>query len=413
MLALALVSLALFVLVSAHPGEIHERMNQKELARRQLASHKRHAEASNCAAQVAAYQSKRKAKRSNLRKRADESDQPAEQAAGALSAVASVLSSFVSKTASASPPHFTSIQNFTCVTAPEVTEGPYYINNEMVRQDLTEDLRGVKLILDIGVLDTTTCKPLENILIELWSANATGVYSSYGSLGGKPGPPPPGSPPPREPPKGPGRGGDGPRHSPPMTRNETFLRGGWHTDANGIVELTTIFPGFYAGRAPHIHAMVHKDWVMADNGTLISHAGTIVHNGQFFFHEGWNDRVFAHPPYTSNHNKRTLNKDDHILWEENADGNNAFLDLELLGDMISDGILGYITLGVNSSASYEIQNTNYLSPAKEATNIGIFDYLVDSFRSTSCHVFTVIDFVKYTVQRVWTITMVRMGGGGV
>lgn len=77
--------------------------------------------------------------------------------------------------------------------------------------------------------------------------------------------------------------------------------------------------------------------------TLISHAGTIVHNGQFFFHEGWNDRVFAHPAYTSNPNKRTLNKDDHILSEENADGNNAFLDLEFLGEKLPDGILGYIS----------------------------------------------------------------------
>ena len=51
-----------------------------------------------------------------------------------------------------------------------------------------------------------------------------------------------------------------------MTRNETFLRGGWQTNENGIVELTTIFPGFYAGRAPHIHTMVHKDWVMSENG---------------------------------------------------------------------------------------------------------------------------------------------------
>jgi protocatechuate 3,4-dioxygenase beta subunit len=93
-------------------------------------------------------------------------------------------------------------------------------------------------------------------------ANATGIYGSYGATtGDRPGPSP-GGPPRRGPP---GRGG-GSRGSPPTTRNETFLRGGWHTNENGIVELTTIFPGFYAGRAPHIHTMVHKDWVMSENG---------------------------------------------------------------------------------------------------------------------------------------------------
>jgi len=292
----------------------------------------------------------------------------------------------------------------------------------MVRQDLIENQSGIKLILDIGVLDTTTCKPLENVLIELWSANATGVYSSYGSLDGPPGRGPPGPPPGsphRGPPEGPGRDRGGPRKSPPLLRNETFLRGGWYTDRNGIVELSTIFPGFYAGRAPHIHTMVHKDWAEADNGTLISHAGTVVHNGQFFFHEGWNDRVFAHPPYTDNPNKRTLNKDDHILSEENADGNNAFMDLELLTDTFADGILGYITMGVNSSASYDIQNTNYLSPAvpdkdavSNAETYSTFDNFVASFRSASVHVCKAVNFLKYTAQKVWAVTMFRIGRGG-
>lgn len=68
-----------------------------------------------------------------------------------------------------------------------------------------------------------------------------------------------------------------------------------------------------------------------------------MHNGQFFFHEAWNDRVFGLSPYTSNTNDRMLNKDDKILEEENADGNNAYLDLELVGHGFEDGILGYIS----------------------------------------------------------------------
>jgi len=47
---------------------------------------------------------------------------------------------------------------------------------------------------------------------------------------------------------------------------ETWLRGGWYTDANGIVEFNTIYPGFYWTRTPHVHLMVHKDWSQSENG---------------------------------------------------------------------------------------------------------------------------------------------------
>jgi protocatechuate 3,4-dioxygenase beta subunit len=51
-----------------------------------------------------------------------------------------------------------------------------------------------------------------------------------------------------------------------LARNETFLRGGLPTNDFGIVELVTIYPGFYAGRTAHIHAMFHTHWVKSKNG---------------------------------------------------------------------------------------------------------------------------------------------------
>ncbi|KAI0793235.1 Intradiol ring-cleavage dioxygenase [Abortiporus biennis] len=284
-------------------------------------------------------------------------------------------------TGSTSSPHITQIQNFTCVTAPEVTEGPYYINDELVRQDLTETQGGIKLVLDIGVIDINTCEPLPNVLVEIWSANATGVYSSYSAtLGGSPGAAPNGTMSLSDIPSGTASvsftdsvlpsgsavpsgapGGAGGMASSALVRNETFSRGGWATNDEGIVELTTIYPGFYEGRAPHIHTMVHLNWSQADNGTIISGAGTLLHIGQFFMDESWNDQVFALSPYTDNTNNRTLNADDTILAQENTDGNNAYIELSLLGTDLSDGILGYVTMGVNSSASYTIMNTNYLN----------------------------------------------------
>jgi protocatechuate 3,4-dioxygenase beta subunit len=59
------------------------------------------------------------------------------------------------------------------VTAPEVTEGPYYVNNELVRNDIREDQSGIDLLLDIGVIDTTTCQPLDQAFVEIWSCNVS------------------------------------------------------------------------------------------------------------------------------------------------------------------------------------------------------------------------------------------------
>ena len=110
-------------------------------------------------------------------------------------------------------------------------------------------------------------------------ANATGVYGGYAATlsGGGGGAPPSGTdtPPsstdsiapsgvPSGTPDG-GAGGPGGASS-PLERNETFGRGGWPTNSNGIVELTTIYPGYYAGRTAHIHTMVHLNWEKSENG---------------------------------------------------------------------------------------------------------------------------------------------------
>lgn len=129
-----------------------------------------------------------------------------------------------------------------------------------------------------------------------------------------------------------------------MLRNETFLRGGLPTDENGVVELVTLYPGFYAGRASHIHAMFHHNWAMSPNGcvcsrfapsfylkdsssTLISQVGTNVHTGQVFFEEVWNDEIYATELYKNNDNVRVCNHEDRILNRlSNADRDNVFVE---------------------------------------------------------------------------------------
>lgn len=61
------------------------------------------------------------------------------------------------------------------MTAPEVTEGPYYVANELLRTDLRETQSGVDLLLDIGIMDVSTCQPLEQALVEIWACNVSFV----------------------------------------------------------------------------------------------------------------------------------------------------------------------------------------------------------------------------------------------
>ena len=65
----------------------------------------------------------------------------------------------------------------------------------------------------------------------------------------------------------PGGGGGGGGTS--MSDDSTFLRGGWPTDGNGIVEFLTKFPGFYSGRTVHMHMMVHTNYTTSKNGSVV------------------------------------------------------------------------------------------------------------------------------------------------
>lgn len=121
-------------------------------------------------------------------------------------------------------------------------------------------------------------------------------------------------------PGGPQRGG-----GPPMSSSNTWLRGGFPTDASGTVELTTIYPGFYQGRTIHVHLMVRTGWDKSENGTLVSHSGSLKHVGQMFFKESWNDKVLANPPYSENKARRTLNKQDHDFSRATIDGSSAIV----------------------------------------------------------------------------------------
>jgi protocatechuate 3,4-dioxygenase beta subunit len=246
----------------------------------------------------------------------------------------------------------THIQNNTCVLAPEVTEGPYYhTEGHIIRQNMAEHQDGLLLLLDIGVIDVETCQPLPNVLIDIWSANATGTYAGH---------PVPHPHLKDEQPASEGRRRGLLSAYPRTVHEETWLRGAWPTDKNGVAQFTTIYPGYYTGRATHIHAKVFPEWsVIPENNTF--KAGRLSHTGQFFFDEELNMVVDKMWPYVTNPIKdtrgRTRNRDDSLNIFHDSFGPegkyNPVFKTHLLGGVVSQGLVAYITMGVNASASYD------------------------------------------------------------
>jgi len=151
----------------------------------------------------------------------------------------------------------------TCVLAPELTEGPYYLPNEAVRRDITEGKPGTPLRLQLTVVSTSSCKPIKGAAVDIWHADASGVYSGVSGNTG------------------------------------TFMRGVQKSDRSGLAVFDTIYPGWYRGRAVHIHVKVHV-------------GGSIVHTGQLFFPDALTEQVYKAAPYRTRGNPDVTDASDSI-----------------------------------------------------------------------------------------------------
>jgi protocatechuate 3,4-dioxygenase beta subunit len=181
-----------------------------------------------------------------------------------------------------------------CVLTPELTEGPYYVGGEKLRRDITEGKPGTPLMLVMTVLNARTCKPVKGATVEVWHCDAGGVYS--GAVADNPG--------------------------------TNFLRGGQRTNANGVAQIKTIYPGWYGGRAVHIHVKVHV-------------RGSVVHTGQLFFPAAVTQAVYANAPYsTHGTSPDTANAQDAIYRNGGAKGMLAL-------KRTSSGYTGAIRMGVH------------------------------------------------------------------
>jgi protocatechuate 3,4-dioxygenase beta subunit len=152
-----------------------------------------------------------------------------------------------------------------CVLTPEQTEGPYYIPGELVRRNITEGRPGTPLSLRAYVVDASTCRPIKNAAVDVWHADASGVYSGFGA----------------------------------GAASRTFMRGIQRTSSKGLALFRTVYPGWYQGRTVHIHVKVHI-------------GGNVVHTGQLYFPDRVTDVAYRKAPYTSRPNRTTRNADDAI-----------------------------------------------------------------------------------------------------
>ncbi len=194
----------------------------------------------------------------------------------------------------------------TCRVTPEEMEGPYWFDVDSVRRDIREDREGTPLRLGLRVQDAA-CAPISDAVVEIWHCDALGSYSGFESASASANAPqnlrgaagagtqagPGGT-------GGGGAGGGGAAR----TDDETYLRGAQVTDANGVVEFLTVYPGWYTGRAVHVHLKVHL-------------GGTTALTSQLYFPDDVNDRAHAVAPYAAHTGSRTTNDVDLIFHADN------------------------------------------------------------------------------------------------
>jgi protocatechuate 3,4-dioxygenase beta subunit len=167
-----------------------------------------------------------------------------------------------------------------CVARPALTEGPYFVDAKLDRSDIRSDPADgtvrpgapLRLTWRVSRLTAGACAPLAGAMVDLWHCDAAGVYSDVADPGGS-------------------------------TVGRKFLRGFQVTDGEGLAKFTTIYPGWYPGRAVHIHFKIRS---------AASGGRTHDFTSQVFFDDALSEQVYAQPPYAARGRRRVSNAQDGI-----------------------------------------------------------------------------------------------------
>jgi protocatechuate 3,4-dioxygenase beta subunit len=168
-----------------------------------------------------------------------------------------------------------------CTVAPTETEGPFPTKSpaSYVRSDITDGRTGYKMKAKITIGNTNNnCAGLANAIVDIWHCDAQGNYSEYGGSG----------------------------MQSTNLQSVHFLRGRQVTDANGVVTFTSIFPGWYNGRATHIHVHIYNA------------SGTSLKVTQIAFPEGAGSAVAVVNGYAKGMSGYTYNAQDNVFNNDTA-----------------------------------------------------------------------------------------------
>ena len=163
-----------------------------------------------------------------------------------------------------------------CVAKPEMTVGPYFVEEGLNRSDIRSDpsddsvVEGTALILNLGIAQVRSggCLPLPGATVDIWQCDAFGTYSDVAYEG---------------------------------TVGRKFLRGHQVTDSAGRVTFVTILPGWYAGRAVHLHVKVRTTGTDGNSYEFTS---------QLYFDDAFSAAYLATEPYAPNGTPDTTNETD-------------------------------------------------------------------------------------------------------
>lgn len=160
------------------------------------------------------------------------------------------------------------IAGSTCPVTPRQTEGPFYFDPRLVRRNVREGRPGMPLLLRLQVVTAAGCAPVAGARIDIWHCDAAGVYSGYASE---------------------------------RSERRTWLRGTQYADRDGTAAFETVYPGWYGGRATHVHV---KAWLPEGKGEITS---------QLYFPDPVSDAVYVEAPYSRRVGRRLRNGEDGIF----------------------------------------------------------------------------------------------------